>query len=140
MLRAAARHHRRPAAPKSPDGDAFDDDADRRDPALPVAPRPRRDRHASGRARSPRSTSRSRKRLRQLAASLDRLHGMDFTFGQRYVVVNIPAAVAEAVENGKVARRYVVGRRQERPAVADAHHEHHRGQPQSDLDGAAVAS
>ena len=31
---------------------------------------------------------------------------MDFTFGQRYVVVNIPAAFAETVENGKVARRY----------------------------------
>ncbi|MEA2879076.1 MAG: L,D-transpeptidase YcbB [Hyphomicrobiales bacterium] len=46
-------------------------------------------------------------RLRQLAASLDRLNGMGFTFGQRYVVVNIPAAVAEAVEGGKVARRYV---------------------------------
>ena len=46
-------------------------------------------------------------RIRQLAASLDRLYGMNFTFGQRYVVVNIPAAVAEAVEDGKVARRYV---------------------------------
>jgi len=47
------------------------------------------------------------RRIRQLAASLDRLQGMGFTFGQRYVVVNIPAAVAEAVENGKVTRRYV---------------------------------
>jgi murein L,D-transpeptidase YcbB/YkuD len=47
------------------------------------------------------------KRIKQLAASLDRLQGMGFTFGQRYVVVNIPAAVAEAVEGGKVARRYV---------------------------------
>jgi murein L,D-transpeptidase YcbB/YkuD len=46
-------------------------------------------------------------RIRQLAASLDRLYGMNFTFGQRYVVVNIPAAVAEAVEDGKVARRYI---------------------------------
>src|SRR3954469_17605432 len=46
-------------------------------------------------------------RIRQLAASLDRLQGMGFTFGQRYVVVNIPAAVAETVENGKVTRRYV---------------------------------
>src|SRR4029078_3330743 len=46
-------------------------------------------------------------RIRQLSASLDRLYGMNFTFGQRYVVVNIPAAVAEAVEDGKVARRYV---------------------------------
>jgi len=47
------------------------------------------------------------KRIRQLAASLDRLNGMNFVFGHRYVVVNIPAAVAEAVEDGKVARRYV---------------------------------
>jgi murein L,D-transpeptidase YcbB/YkuD len=47
------------------------------------------------------------RRLRQLAASLDRLNGMNFTFGQRYVVVNLPAAVAEAVEDGKVTRRYV---------------------------------
>jgi len=51
-------------------------------------------------------------RLRQLAASLDRLAGMEFTFGDRYVVVNIPAAVAEAIENGKVARRHaaIVGK------------------------------
>lgn len=48
-----------------------------------------------------------KERIRQLAASLDRLQGMGFNFGQRYVVVNIPAAVAEAVESGKVARRYV---------------------------------
>ena len=47
------------------------------------------------------------KRLRQLSASMDRLNGMGFTFGQRYVVVNIPAAVAEAVEDSKVTRRYV---------------------------------
>ena len=48
------------------------------------------------------------KRLRQLAASLDRLAAMDFKFGQRYVVVNIPAAFAEAVDGDKVVRRYVV--------------------------------
>jgi murein L,D-transpeptidase YcbB/YkuD len=48
------------------------------------------------------------RRLRQLAASLDRIATMDFTFGYRYVVVNIPAAVAEAVENGTVARRHAV--------------------------------
>jgi murein L,D-transpeptidase YcbB/YkuD len=47
------------------------------------------------------------RRLRQLSASMDRLNGMGFTFGQRYVVVNIPAAVAEAVEDSKVTRRYV---------------------------------
>ena len=48
------------------------------------------------------------KRLRQLAASLDRLAAMDFTFGQRYVVVNLPAAFAEAVDGDKVVRRHVV--------------------------------
>jgi murein L,D-transpeptidase YcbB/YkuD len=45
-------------------------------------------------------------RLRQLAASLDRLAAMDFTFGQRYVIVNLPAGFAEAVEGEKVVRRY----------------------------------
>jgi murein L,D-transpeptidase YcbB/YkuD len=47
-------------------------------------------------------------RLRQLGRSFDRLAAMDFTFGQRYVVVNLPAAFAEAVEGDKVVRRYVV--------------------------------
>jgi murein L,D-transpeptidase YcbB/YkuD len=58
-----------------------------------------------------------KQRLRQLAASLDRLALMDFTFGQRYVVVNLPAAFAEAVEGDKVVRRYVVQvGRPERPS------------------------
>lgn len=48
------------------------------------------------------------KRLHQLAASLDRLAATDFTFGQRYVVVNLPGAFAEAVEGDHVVRRYVV--------------------------------
>jgi murein L,D-transpeptidase YcbB/YkuD len=47
-------------------------------------------------------------RIKQLEASLDRLLGMDFMFGERYVVVNIPAAFAEAVANNKVERRYRV--------------------------------
>jgi L,D-transpeptidase YcbB len=47
-------------------------------------------------------------RIKQLEASLDRLLGMDFLFAERYVVVNIPAAFVEAVENGKVVRRYRV--------------------------------
>jgi L,D-transpeptidase YcbB len=49
-----------------------------------------------------------KKRLQQLAASLDRLGGMDFLFGQRYVVVNIPAAYTEAIADDKVERRYRV--------------------------------
>ncbi|MCJ2050577.1 murein L,D-transpeptidase [Methylobacterium sp. J-070] len=46
-------------------------------------------------------------RQRQLAASAARLMGSKFPFGTRYVVVNIPSAAVEAVENGAVARRYV---------------------------------
>jgi murein L,D-transpeptidase YcbB/YkuD len=48
------------------------------------------------------------KRIRQLEASLERLANMDFPFGKRYVVVNLPAAFAEAVEDDKVVRRYRV--------------------------------
>jgi murein L,D-transpeptidase YcbB/YkuD len=47
-------------------------------------------------------------RMQQLEASLERLLGMDFTFAERYVVVNIPAAFVEAVAGGKVERRYRV--------------------------------
>ena len=47
-------------------------------------------------------------RIKQLEASVERLLGMDFTFAERYVVVNIPAAFVEAVANDKVERRYRV--------------------------------
>jgi L,D-transpeptidase YcbB len=46
-------------------------------------------------------------RSRQLAASLERLSATSFSFGERYVVVNIPAAVAEAIAGGRVEHRYV---------------------------------
>lgn len=46
-------------------------------------------------------------RQRQLAASAGRQLGSTFAFGDRYVVVNIPSATVEAVENGAVTRRYV---------------------------------
>jgi murein L,D-transpeptidase YcbB/YkuD len=48
------------------------------------------------------------KRIRQLEASLERLENINFAFGQRYVVVNLPATFAEAVENDHVVRRYRV--------------------------------
>ncbi len=48
------------------------------------------------------------KRIRQLEASLERVENINFSFGQRYVVVNIPATFAEAVENDQVVRRYRV--------------------------------
>ena len=52
-------------------------------------------------------------RQRQLAASAARLMGSTFAFGDRYVVVNIPSATVEAIEGGRVERRYVavVGRK-----------------------------
>jgi len=51
-------------------------------------------------------------RLNQLTATLERLKGNGFVFAGRYVVVNIPGARVEAVENGVVQRRHlaVVGR------------------------------
>lgn len=51
-------------------------------------------------------------RLNQLTATLERLKGNGFTFAERYVVVNIPGASVEAVENGQVQRRHlaIVGR------------------------------
>jgi murein L,D-transpeptidase YcbB/YkuD len=48
------------------------------------------------------------KRIKQLEASLTRLENMSFPFGQRYVIVNIPATFAEAIEDDKVVRRYRV--------------------------------
>jgi len=48
------------------------------------------------------------KRVKQLEASLERLENMNFSFGHRYVVVNIPATYAEAVEDDHVVRRYRV--------------------------------
>ena len=50
-------------------------------------------------------------RFKQLASSSQRLAGVQFPFGERYVVVNIPSAAVEAVENGQVVKRYtaVVG-------------------------------
>jgi len=48
------------------------------------------------------------KRIKQLEASLERIEHMNFSFGQRYVVVNIPATFAEAIEDDKVVRRYRV--------------------------------
>lgn len=51
-------------------------------------------------------------RLQQLNTNIVRLQSMSGDLGSRYVVVNIPAAYIEAVENGRVATRHtaVVGR------------------------------
>ncbi|RFB79939.1 murein L,D-transpeptidase [Methylovirgula sp. 4M-Z18] len=46
-------------------------------------------------------------RFKELASSAQRLAGTNFDLGNRYVVVNIPSTSVEAVENGRVAHRYV---------------------------------
>jgi murein L,D-transpeptidase YcbB/YkuD len=46
-------------------------------------------------------------RFNQLASSANRLAGLNFSFDERYVVVNLPSTSVEAVENGRVAHRYV---------------------------------
>jgi murein L,D-transpeptidase YcbB/YkuD len=45
-------------------------------------------------------------RFRQLASSAQRLAGVDFPFGERYIVVNIPSTAVDAVENDRVVHRY----------------------------------
>ncbi|BDV33399.1 hypothetical protein SS37A_09280 [Methylocystis iwaonis] len=45
-------------------------------------------------------------RFRQLASSAQRLAGVDFPFGPRYIIVNIPSTAVDAVENDRVVRRY----------------------------------
>ena len=49
----------------------------------------------------------ARVRFRELASSADRLAGLNFSFDDRYVVVNLPSTSVEAVENGRVVHRYV---------------------------------
>ena len=45
-------------------------------------------------------------RFRQLASSAQRLAGLDFPFGPRYIIVNIPSTAVDAVDNDRVVRRY----------------------------------
>ena len=49
----------------------------------------------------------ARVRFKELASSADRLAGLNFSFDDRYVVVNLPSTSVEAVENGRVVHRYV---------------------------------
>jgi murein L,D-transpeptidase YcbB/YkuD len=62
-----------------------------------------------------------RERIEALEASLARLAGNGFVFARRYVVVNIPAATVEAIEDDRVARRYtaVVGRKDRQSPVLE---------------------
>jgi murein L,D-transpeptidase YcbB/YkuD len=48
----------------------------------------------------------ARVRFNQLASSANRLAGLNFSFDDRYVVVNLPSTSVEAVENGHIAHRY----------------------------------
>jgi murein L,D-transpeptidase YcbB/YkuD len=51
-------------------------------------------------------------RLKQLKVNLGRLQDLSGSVGKKYVIVNIPAAHVEAVENGQIVARYagVVGK------------------------------
>ena len=49
----------------------------------------------------------ARTRFTELASSAQRLAGRNIAFGDRYVIVNIPSASVEAIENGHVVHRYV---------------------------------
>jgi L,D-transpeptidase YcbB len=61
-------------------------------------------------------------RLKQIRATVERLQNNVFKFERRYVVVNIPGAVAEAVSNGRVERRHlaVVGKKERQSPVISA--------------------
>jgi murein L,D-transpeptidase YcbB/YkuD len=48
-------------------------------------------------------------RLKQLELNVGRLRTFSGNLGQRYVIVNIPAAVVETVENGRVQTRHAAG-------------------------------
>ncbi len=60
-------------------------------------------------------------RFKQLASSANRLAGLNFPFGDKYVAVNLPATAVDAVENGRVAHRYtaiVGGPEHQSPQIA----------------------
>ncbi len=61
-------------------------------------------------------------RLRQIKVTIERLQNNVFKFDKRYVVVNIPGAVVEAVSNGRVERRHlaVVGKKERQSPVISA--------------------
>jgi L,D-transpeptidase YcbB len=61
-------------------------------------------------------------RLKQIKATVERLRNNVFKFEKRYVVVNIPGAVVEAVSNGHVERRHlaVVGKKERQSPVISA--------------------
>src|SRR5260370_27888682 len=48
----------------------------------------------------------ARVRFKQIASSANRLAGINFPFGDRYVVVNLPSTSVEAVESDRVVHRY----------------------------------
>ena len=49
----------------------------------------------------------ARERFNELASSANRLAGLNFSFDQRYVVVNLPSTSVEAVESGRVVHHYI---------------------------------
>ena len=58
-------------------------------------------------------------RLQQLETNIVRLRSYSGDLGERFVIVNLPAASVETVENGVVYSHHARRRRQDRPSVAD---------------------
>ena len=78
-------------------------------------------------------------RLQQLETNIVRLRAYSGDLGQRFVMVNIPAAEVETVEGRRRSFPPRRRRRQDRPPVADHADQGDRGEFQPVLDGAAVA-
>lgn len=49
----------------------------------------------------------ARERFNELASSANRLAGLNFSFDDRHVVVNLPSTSVEAIEHGRVVHRYL---------------------------------
>ena len=77
--------------------------------AFSVAPRAWRRPASSTRRRCTNSTSPAETRLQQLQTNLVRLRAFSGDLGDRFVMVNIPAAAVETVENGVVVSHHVAG-------------------------------
>ena len=77
-------------------------------------------------------------RLRQLETNLVRLRTYSGNLGERYVIVNIPAALVETVEGGGRADPPRRRRRQDRPPVADHERQDQRDQLQPVLERAGL--
>ena len=77
-------------------------------------------------------------RFRQLDVDRAAAHRVDFAFGSRYIVVNIPSTAVDAVEERSRRAPLRRDRRRSRASFAGGAGEGRRGEHQSDMDGAGL--